>query len=132
MILLDTHALVWLVEDSRRLGRAAREAVGAEAELCLSAMTLWELSMLLGKGQVALAMPLAALLNKVMQDGVAIIPVTALIAMDANGLPKLHGDPVDRLLMATARSLDCPLMTADHVIEEYAAAGHVRIIDARR
>ena len=132
MILLDTHVLVWLVENGRRLGKAARETIQTDTELCLSAMTFWELGMLLGKGQIALTMPLPALLDRVIREGMTIVPVSAPIAIDAHILPRLHGDPMDRLLMATARSLDCPLMTADHVIEEYAAAGHIRMVDARR
>lgn len=134
MILLDTHVLVWLLDGSKRLGMAARARIEADAgETYLSAMTFWELSLLEKKRQIVLAMPLPALLHEVTGSGGMIIePVSAGIAIDANGLPALHGDPVDRLLMATARALDCPLLTADHVIAEYAAAGHVQAIDARR
>ena len=134
MILLDTHVLVWLAEDSKRLGEAARTAIrSAEGELHLSAMSFWELGMLLSKRQITLAMPLPRMLEEVTAvSRMTILPITAEIAIDAHTLPRLHGDPVDRLLMATARAFDCPLMTGDHVIAEYAAAGHVRTIDARR
>lgn len=133
MILLDTHVLVWLLEDSQRLGTSAREMIQANTGwIMLSAMTFWELSMLQSKRQISLSVPLPVLLGKVTTESLmTIVPVTAEIAMDANGLPSLHGDPVDRLLMATARSLDCPLMTADHVIRDYASAGHVQVLDAR-
>lgn len=42
-----------------------------------------------------------------------------------------HGDPADRLIVATARALDCPLVTADEKILAYAAAGHLKAVDAR-
>ena len=134
MILLDTHVLIWLLEDSERLGASAREAIRANTgRITLSAMTFWELSMLQSKRQMSLSVPLPVLLEKVIGESLmTIVPVTAEIAMDANSLPSLHGDPVDRLLMATARNLDCPLMTADHVVREYARAAHVQVIDARR
>ena len=134
MILLDTHVLIWLAEDSKRLGISARAAIRSEeGEIRLSAMNFWELGMLLSKRQITLAMPLPRMIEELTTAGrMTILPVTAEIAIDAHTLPKPHGDPVDRLLMATARAFGCQLMTGDHVIAEYAAAGHVRIIDARR
>ena len=133
MILLDTHVLVWLAENSSRMGGEARSQLENEDELYLSAMTFWELSLLQGKGQITLMMPLEQLLDRVtIDEGMTVAPVTAQIAMDANALPGLHGDPVDRLLMATARALSCPLMTADGMIGRYARDGHLQAIDARQ
>jgi PIN domain nuclease of toxin-antitoxin system len=133
VILLDTHVLLWLDERNQRLGKTAHDMVAASHDLRVSAMTFWELSMLLNKQQIALSKPLDQMLDEIAHaQETTVVPITAPIAIDANRLPRLHGDPVDRLLIATARDLRCPLMTADRTILDYAAAGHLRAIDARR
>ena len=60
-----------------------------------------------------------------------LLPLSARIAVMAAELEWQHGDPADRLIIATARELGCPLLTSDKKILAYAAAGHVSVIDAR-
>lgn len=133
MILLDTHSLLWLTDGDVRLGRQARQAIEDAPALCFSAITAWELAMLVAGAKLALPVTPATMLNKLTEDGRIIeVPVGTEIALDAGAMPRtIHGDPCDRIIMATARALNCPLLTADRKILAYAAAGHVRAIDAR-
>jgi PIN domain nuclease of toxin-antitoxin system len=134
MILLDTQALLWLTEDER-LGVEARKLIDAETgNLHLSAISFWEIAMLIDKRRIALAMPLDSWMQRLFETGgFTMVAVNPAIAADAGSLPgKIHGDPCDRIIIATARSLGCPVLTADGLIIDYAAQGHVQAIDATR
>ena len=137
MILLDTNALLWLAESDPRLGKAAREAIAqaaSTADILISAVSFWEIGMLLNKGRIGLFEPLPRWADAVTaRNEIRIVPVDAEIAVEAGLLPGgLHGDPGDRFLVATARVMRTPLLTSDHKILAYAEAGHVEAIDARR
>ncbi|WP_375427755.1 type II toxin-antitoxin system VapC family toxin [uncultured Sphingomonas sp.] len=134
MILLDTHVLRWLADGDRRLGIQALEAIKGDRECRASAISYWELGMLGTKGKLVFSQPVAQWLDALLRHtGMKSVPVTAAIAADAGTLPgTLHGDPADRMLIATARAIGCPLATADRKILDYARAGHVLTIDARR
>ena len=134
MILLDTQALLWLTEDGR-LGAQARRRIDADAgDIHLSAISFWEIAMLVDKRRIALVMPLQEWMRRLFDTGgfrtVALDPI---IAADAGSLPgNPHGDPCNRIIIATARSLGCPILTVDRAILDYAAQGHVEAIDATR
>lgn len=134
MILLDTHVLLWVTEDSKRLGAKARKRIEEETgDIHLSAMSFWEIAMLVNKQRIALSMPQAQWRERLLgSGGFRIVPVDAAIASDAGSLTDIHGDPCDRILIATARSLGCPILTVDGPVLAYAAKGHVEALDAGR
>lgn len=134
MILLDTQALVWTMEGSSKLGPKAVQAEAESQEVIVSTISLWEISLLASRGRLVLSLPIEQWADKVVQEaGISILPVTRAIAIDAGFMPGYeHGDPGDRIVIATARSIPCPVMTSDHRILAFAKAGHVRAIDARR
>lgn len=132
-LLLDTCACIWLSEDSPMSGTAT-EAIQTSAEdgvpIYLSPITAWERGMLVAKGR--LTSPISP---KNWFDGFAgrreilLAPLTAEILIDASFLPgDLHGDPADRILIATARALDLTIVTRDRLILDYAAKGHARAL----
>lgn len=137
MIVLDTHVLVWVVDGSRRLGAAARDRVNQAARaggVGLSAITPWEVALLAGKGRLRLGRDVAAWLDEALAlPGLRLIPIDPSIAVASVGLPgDLGADPADRFIVATARHLGVPLVTADRAILAYGRQGHVRALDARR
>lgn len=89
--------------------------------------------MLVHKGRLDVGVSAREWANAVLRtDEVELAELTASIAADAGTLPEgIHGDPADRIIVATARSLGCPLLTKDRKILDYAAAGHLKAIDAR-
>lgn len=135
MILLDTHPLIWFTLGDERLGRRARETVRENIEAgtaLLSPISFWEMSMLAQKNRIALGRPLEEWADLVLSRGIDLATLSPEIAIQAGQLlGNIHGDPADRLIIATARTLDCPLLTADHQIIAYGAEGHVGTIDAR-
>ena len=137
MILLDTHALIWAAEDNRRLGQAARATIeeARHADRAgVSAITPWEIALLVEKGRLQLAMELGVWIRTVFQaPGIDLMPIEPAIAIDSVRLPgNFHADPADRLIIATARRWGAPLLTADDAILAYGAEGHVQAIDAAR
>ena len=136
MILIDTHSTIWMTEGDPSIGRTARETIEREArarEALVSAVTFWEVGMLVSKGRLALSMPLPEWAEFVVSRArFAVEAVDAKIALEAGMLPEgIHGDPGDRFLIATARLRRAPIVTADRKILAYAKLGHVEAIDAR-
>ena len=116
MILLDTHVLVWLDEANPRLGAGAIEQINIAFQAgnaMVSAISFWEVSMLVRKGRIRLDMDLAVWRNDFMEQGLIELPVTGEIGIMAAALEQFHGDPADRLIAATALQHSLTLITAD-------------------
>jgi PIN domain nuclease of toxin-antitoxin system len=136
MILLDTHPLIWFSQGDDSLGNRARHLIidcSARDEVLVSPITFWETAMLVRKGRITLGMSTHAWAAAVQASNrVKVADLLPSTGVDAGELPNnIHGDPADRILIATARASGCALVTADHKILDYAAAGHLQAIDAR-
>lgn len=134
MILLDTNVVIRIMNGEGRIGQLARDLLDDTDELCCSAIVQWEVATLARKGKLRFEMPVDIWLERAAElFGYEEVLVTGAIARDAGSLPQpMHGDPGDRIMIATARAMACPLMTTDRAILDYAAAGHLQAIDARR
>lgn len=131
-MLLDTHVLLWLPQTGR-LSPAADQAIAASlrtGDVVVSAITAWEIGMLVRSERITLTMRPSAWLARATQDwGIRVVPIDTDIALASTSLPgDFHRDPADRFLVATARVLDVPIVTRDAAILAYAAAGHVRAV----
>ncbi len=115
-VLLDTHALVWLLEGDQRLGDEARRLADMairEDTLLVSAMTFWEVAMLVQRRRLALVQPVANWRHNVLELGIAEIPVSGDIGILATELDDFPLDPADRMIAATAMVHGARLITAD-------------------
>ena len=125
---LDTHAWVWWVTNDRRLSsrvRAAIERAAKRGELHLSIFSVWELAKKIEKGQLTLDRPLDEWLDAALSaEGLQVTELNRLILVDSCRLPQpYHGDPADRIIVATTRSLSATLITKDSRLQDYT---HVR------
>jgi PIN domain nuclease of toxin-antitoxin system len=119
MILLDTHVLVWLDEGGPRLGKSALQRIDAEfgaGKLAVSAISFWEIAMLIQKGRLDMRLEMDVWRKELLKNGLYEIPLDGAIAIRAGGLQEFHGDPADRLIVATAIQTSSILMTADQKI----------------
>ncbi|MHB1015255.1 MAG: type II toxin-antitoxin system VapC family toxin [Desulfurivibrionaceae bacterium] len=119
MLLLDTHVLVWLDEGNPRLGRTALHAINeslATGELGIATISFWEVAMLIEKQRLTMQPELADWRFELLQAGLLEIPLGGATAIRAAQLPLFHGDPADRLIVATAMENGATLMTADEKI----------------
>jgi PIN domain nuclease of toxin-antitoxin system len=96
----------------------------------VSAITPWEISILVAKGRLVLARDVQDWVDAVLAlPGVRLAPLTPVIAVASTRLQgELRGDPADRLIVATARHLGAALVTADQALLRYAEAGHVQAV----
>jgi PIN domain nuclease of toxin-antitoxin system len=119
VILLDTHVLVWAREDAKELSRSAASAIRRANRgegLAVSAITLWELALLLSRGRIQGHGTIEESI-RILVEGVAVRPITREIATLATMFPQDYpGDPVDRLIGATARAEGWTLITRDENI----------------
>jgi PIN domain nuclease of toxin-antitoxin system len=122
-LLLDTHIWIWWVAGQSELPAAEREALDrvAAVELpCISAISLWECQMLHARGRLHLEMPFDSwLFQAVSPDTVELLPLDAEVVLALDHLPaRFHGDPADRIIVATARALKLSLATHDRRIRQ--------------
>jgi PIN domain nuclease of toxin-antitoxin system len=121
LIVLDTHAFVWMVDDPERLSSVAREAIGADAEPALSTASIQEIAYLQARGRLAMDRPLERWIGDALNvHRVRALAPTVPIALRAGLLDPdgFHGDPIDRLIYATAVEHDARLLTADRRLRE--------------
>ena len=121
MILLDTHVLIWLLSDDRRIGEQTREALDrswASGESAVSAITFWEVAMLENTKRLSLSADLGAWRASLLDAGLVEIGVDGAVGIRAGLLRDLHGDPADRLIVATALQ-GHQLVTADRRLLEW-------------
>ncbi len=116
MILLDTHAVVWLANDDPALGgQSASLALAARTQnqLAISAISFWEIALLAAKNRLELLAPPAQLRAELLDTGLIELPLSGDIAVLAVELKGLHADPADRFIAATAIAHAATLITAD-------------------
>ena len=132
LIVLDTHALIWLDQDDPDLGPIARQRATTalqEKALAASAISFWEVAMLVAKGRITMEMPVATWRNDLLTLGLVEIPVDGEVGLTAVQLQHLHGDPADRIIVATTLLRKAVLITADRKLLEW--SGQLERHDAR-
>lgn len=120
-VLLDTHIWIWWLTGQPDLPapeRAALDRHAAGAPPLLSAISLWEAQMLHRKGRLQLEVPFAHWLVEASQpDVVQLVPIAADVILKLDALPaRLHGDPADRIIVASALACGASLHTHDRAI----------------
>ncbi len=116
-ILLDTHALLWWLGDDEELSREAREAISnPENTVFLSAVVVWEIRIKQGIGKLELPDEFSAVLDR---QPFTELPITIDHANAVAGLPLIHRDPFDRLLVAQAMVEELTIVSRDSVIADY-------------
>jgi PIN domain nuclease of toxin-antitoxin system len=134
-LLLDTHIWIWFMLASDELAVSARSAINraaASGRLRIAAMSVWETALLATRGRIALGQPLTQWIERAISaPGLSIEPLLPRIAVESCLLPNaFHRDPVDRMIVATARVTGATLLTRDRRILDYAARGHLTAVAA--
>ena len=121
-LLLDTHALLWWKASSDRLSTGAARAIEAADALFVSAVSFWEVATLARLGRIDLDRPAATWAADIVDGGVNCIDISARIAAVAGAYEGGHGDPADRLILASASLNRLTLMTKDRRLSDMAVA----------
>lgn len=121
MVLLDTCALLWLAADRKKLSPQARSVIKSNAgALFVSSISAFEIAIKSQKGKLDLPMDAEQWFGRATEfHGVQEIPISSAIAIGSVQLPRLHRDPCDRFIIATALQNAMPIVTSDSLIAQY-------------
>jgi PIN domain nuclease of toxin-antitoxin system len=132
LILLDTHVLIWLDSSAAALGTRSRELCDramADGSLAISAISFWEVALLVARERIGVRLPLDAWRRDLLSAGASELPVDGAVGIRAAQLEQLHHDPADRIIVATALLQGARLLTADRRILDW--PGNLACQDAR-
>ncbi len=135
-LLLDTHTLIWLIEGAPALGRRSKAAIdeaSREGRVLVSAITPWEMGVLISKKRLALNREVLEWVQAALKlPGVRLAELSPEISIASTRLPwEMHADPADRILVATTRHLGAVLVTADQKLLADAGKKHFNAMNAR-
>lgn len=120
MFIADTHAWIWWMDDPRRLSRKAFQALEQEEEIGVSAISCWELAMLVAKARLQLDRdPLLWIKQALALPKITLLPLNPEVAVLSASLEELSGDPADRIIVASALVHDAPLVTKDGGLRKF-------------
>ena len=121
MIVLDTAAWIWRASDPKRLSARARKAIDESERVFVSAISVWEVAMLVAKRRIQLDRPVEQWVDIALAlPGIQLAPLEPAIAVRSSKLPgDFHADPADRIIVATALEKSVPLVTPDERIRSY-------------
>jgi len=119
-ILLDTHALIWWLNDPPKLSSMAMSVLRNPANtVFVSAAVAWELAIKANLGKFNVSSLVTELRKHIAEEGFTELPISIGQAVRAGLLPLHHRDPFDRLLAAQAQELNAPILSADKILDRY-------------
>jgi len=123
LIVLDTHIWWWALNEPEQLSLHAAQIIDNTpwGQVGIAAISLWEIALLFHKQRLLLKCTPQEWIERALKEtGIQVLPLAPEIAVGAYQLPdEFHGDPADRLIVATARHLGAPLVTKDKKIRAY-------------
>lgn len=123
MIVLDTHIWVWWAGENSELTKEYEDLIRSRQVegIGVSSISCWEIALLYARRKLDLSEPVLRWLEiSLSLPNIILLPLSPRIAVESNNLPgEFHKDPADRMIVATARIYDCPLVTYDSKILEY-------------
>jgi len=122
-LLLDTHLLLWVAGDSKRLSKSARNLIDdPQNELLFSPLSIWEIALKSGLRPTEVLADARVVRRALLDNGYSELPITSEHAVNVDRLPKIHKDPFDRILISQAVVEGVTLLTADRRVAEYPGA----------
>ena len=119
-LLLDTHLLLWAAGEPEKLPPTARALIENEVnDLLFSAASLWEVAIKSGLGRGDFTLDPRLLRRGLLDNGYGELPITGEHAVAVAGLPPIHKDPFDRLLVAQSEVEGITLLTGDEIVARY-------------
>ncbi|MDX8411376.1 MAG: type II toxin-antitoxin system VapC family toxin, partial [Mariprofundaceae bacterium] len=121
LIVLDTHAWIWLQSNPEKLSRKACKALEQATMIGIAAITCWEIAMLVAKQRLTLDREVSLWLSQALSaSNTRLLPLSLDVAVLSSQLPgDFHGDPADRMIVATALHNSAPLLTKDDRIHAW-------------
>jgi PIN domain nuclease of toxin-antitoxin system len=119
-LLLDTHLLLWVAGDSKKLSKAARTLIDdPQNELLFSALSIWEIALKSGLKPTEVVADARVIRRSLLDNGYTELPITSEHTVNVDRIPMIHKDPFDRILLAQAMVEGITLLTGDRRLAEY-------------
>ena len=135
LIVLDTHVLLWALLQPEELPEDIKQCITVAQEnsqLLVCSISLWEIAMLKSKRRINIYQPMRDFLESITGiDGLSVKDISAEVAAESVQLmDDFHGDPADRIIVATAKCYGATLITRDQKILTWASLGHIKSLQA--
>ena len=119
MYLLDTHAMLWYLRDSPELSASAHSLIDKAEYVAVSIASFWEIAIKQSIGKMQFCMTIPELESLCLDRDIQVLPVQSVVLEQIKSLPKIHGDPFDRLIIAQAQISKMTIITRDKMIPQY-------------
>ena len=119
MYLLDTHAMLWYLRDSPELSMSAHSLIDKAEYVAVSIASFWEIAIKQSIGKMQLCMTIPELESLCLDRDIQVLPIQSSVLEQIKLLPKIHGDPFDRLIVAQAQIGKMTIVTRDRMISQY-------------
>ncbi len=119
-LVVDSHVVLWWFSRTKQLSRSARDAIGdPQNRVYVSAAVAWELAIKVNLGKLDAQLLVSDLPQFLLEEGFRRLAISMEHGMRAGLLPRHHNDPFDRMLIAQAQALNCPIVSVDNVFDSY-------------
>ena len=119
MYLLDTHAMLWYLRDSPELSASAHALIDNAEYVAVSIASFWEIAIKQSIGKMQFCMTIPELESLCLDRDIQVLPIQSTVLEQIKSLPKIHGDPFDRLIIAQAQIGKMTIITRDRIIPQY-------------
>ena len=119
MYLLDTHAMLWYLRDSPELSASAHALIDNAEYVAVSIASFWEIAIKQSVGKMQFCMTIPELESLCLDRDIQVLPIQSVVLEQIKSLPKIHGDPFDRLIIAQAQIGKMTIITRDRIIPQY-------------
>ena len=119
MYLLDTHAMLWYLRDSPELSASAHSLIDKAEYVAVSIASFWEIAIKQSIGKMQFCMTIPELASLCLDRDIQVLPIQSVVLEQIKSLPKIHGDPFDRLIIAQAQIGKMTIITRDRMIPQY-------------
>ena len=119
MYLLDTHAMLWYLRDSPELSASAHALIDNAEYVAVSIASFWEIAIKQCIGKMQFCMTIPELESLCLDRAIQVLPIQSVVLEQIKSLPKIHGDPFDRLIIAQAQIGKMTIITRDRIIPQY-------------
>ena len=119
MYLLDTHAMLWYLRDSPELSASAHALIDNAEYVAVSIASFWEIAIKQCIGKMQFCMTIPELESLCLDRDIQVLPIQSVVLEQIKSLPKIHGDPFDRLIIAQAQIGKMTIITRDRISPQY-------------
>lgn len=119
MIILDTHAFLWFLNDSEELPENTKQFICSQEKVAVSIASFWEIAIKQSLNKLKIDCSLSDLENSCYENDIFVLPITVKNLDLLKSLPKIHGDPFDRLIICQTLTENASLVTRDSLIPKY-------------